>query len=435
MNSGFAGSASNDDRRRRRLLSEHNEDGVDGAIALAMSREISESTRNHRYPLKRLLHYKVWRLWLIAVAMTFILSGFLYGAWMVEQNQEHPAIEMLFSLQDGRLLPALTAGLLLLMGQMSWLIGWARSRSPVDFSGRYRVWTPIGLFFWCCSLSIILRADEILNQSLEHAGVTMPWRVAEWNWMLPLAGVGVILLGIMNGELRSSRIARLHLWLGVLGLTAGMTLPYFPQVQLPQLAVTGLTLGGLMLICQSLLWFGRHVLYVSADPVKRQPSMIWKVLKSFFQSDPERAAKKEADREARKEKAQQQREQKEKAKADKSRRRGRKKKAPKTSSKKPVAKETGKEEQQQPEKTVEKPAQAEKTVTEKPRIRLRAEDITVSSVDVDVLQERLDMMELLAEEGEPFDQDLLKGLTKKQKKQIRSAWRDLEREYETRRAG
>ena len=43
--------------------------------------------------------------------------------------------------------------------------------------------------------------------------------------------------------------------------------------------------------------------------------------------------------------------------------------------------------------------------------------------------------ELLAEEGEEFDQDLLKGLKKKQKKQLRSAWRDLERQYSTRQAG
>ena len=59
----------------------------------------------------------------------------------------------------------------------------------------------------------------------------------------------------------------------------------------------------------------------------------------------------------------------------------------------------------------------------------------MTSVDADILKERLDLMELLVEEGEEFDQDLLKGMTKKQKKQLRSAWRDLEREYSALRAG
>ena len=434
MNSGFAGSAPHDDRRRRRLLSKQSEDGVDCGSALVLSREISETTRNHRYPLKRLLHYKVWRLWLIATSLTGILAGVLYCSWIVENNEEHPALELLFAVQGGRLYPVMYAGLLLMAGQMSWLIGWARSRSPVDFSGRFRVWSPIGLFYSGLSLGIVLQADEILNQSIEHAGIEMPWTVAEWNWMIPVGGLSLLVLWITHGEMRTSRIARVHLWLGVLCLTVGLSVPYLAEINLPAIAQLGLKLGGLMLICQSLLWFGRQVLYVSSDPAKQQPSRTWKVLKSFFKTDPEKAAKKIAEREARKEKALKEKQEKEAAretaKNEKSRRRGRKKKPAKTKSEKPTVKEAAEEAQEAP---VEKAKPAKKTV--KPRIRLRAEDITVSSVDVDILQERLDMMELLAEEGEEFDQELLKGLTKKQKKQLRSAWRDLERQYSTRRVG
>lgn len=434
MNSGFAGSASHDDRRRRRLLSEQNEDGVEGGSALLVCRETGESTRNHRYPLKRLLHYKVWRLWLIAVGLTGILASVLYCSWLVEINDEHPALEMLFALENGRLFPVMIAGILLMAGQMSWLIGWARSRSPIDFSGRFRVWSPIGVFFSGLALGILLRFDEILNQSIQHAGLEMPWSVAEWNWMVPVFGIASLVLWIMHGEMRTSRIARVHLWLGVFCLAAGMSAPYIPQLNLPVLALSGLTLGGLMLICQSLLWFTRHVLYVSSDPAKRQPSWTLKVLKSFVKTDPEKAEKKRAEREARKEKALQEKKDKEDKKEEaskaKSRRRGRKKQPAKTKTKPPkISSTTDDVEESSPKASKPSPK------TEKPRIRLRAEDITVSSVDVDILQERLDMMELLAEEGEEFDQELLKGLTKKQKKQMRSAWRDLERQYSTPRAG
>ena len=68
-------------------------------------------------------------------------------------------------------------------------------------------------------------------------------------------------------------------------------------------------------------------------------------------------------------------------------------------------------------------------------VKLDAAEISASSVDEEVLRERIEMMELLAADGEPFDLELLKGLTKKQKKRLRNYWRELERSHQMRRAG
>ncbi|MDB4637859.1 hypothetical protein OAK91_02975 [Planctomycetaceae bacterium] len=425
MNSGFTGSASQDDRRRRRLLSEQNEDGVD-QVTLAMTREIAESSRNHRYPIKRILHYKLWRLWLIATIMATALGGILYGTWIVGQEELNPFMEILFAESGGRIYPAILAALLLIAGQISWLIGWARSRGPNDFRGSFRVWTPIGLFFYLLSLSVVVRADEIVNASITHAGLDMPWAVPAWNWLIPLAGATSLILWIVNGEMRTSRISRIHLWLGMVCLVAGSALPYVAELQIPGLALLGLTLGGMMMVCQSLLWFGRQVLYISADPAERKPSVTLKVLKSLFQRKPGNKVKKTKASQTTSAKSDQDETPESPVKT---RRRGRKKPT------NPKPEKTVSEKSITPEAALPEEEKKTSAKAEKPRIRLRAEDITVTSVDADILKERLDLMELLVEEGEEFDQDLLKGMTKKQKKQLRSAWRDLEREYSALRAG
>ncbi|GEM_PF-1945480 len=430
MNSGFTGSASQDDRRRRRLLSEQNEDGVD-QVALAMTREIAESSRNHRYPIKRILHYKLWRLWLIATVMATTLGGILYGSWIVGREDLNPVMEMLFAESGGRIYPAILAALLLMAGQLSWLIGWARSRGPNDFRGSFRVWTPIGLFFYMLSLSVVVRADEIINASITHASIDMPWTVPSWNWLIPLATASSLILWIVNGEMRTSRISRIHLWLGMACLIAGSALPYVTEVQVPGLALLGLTLGGMMLVFQSLLWFGRQVLYISADPAERKQSITLKVLKSLFQRQPGSTVKKPKLSKKTSTNASQSETPENPVKT---RRRGRKKNT-KPKSVQPIAEESKVKEPDTPEADVLEQKKKAPAKSKKPRIRLRAEDMTVTSVDADIMKERLDLMELLAEEGEEFDQDLLKGMTKKQKKQLRSAWRDLERQYSARRAG
>jgi len=278
------------------------------------------------------------------------------------------------------------------------------------------------MFFYLMSLSVVIRADEIINASITHAGLDLPWTVAEFNWLIPLAGTAALILWIVNGEMRTSRISRIHLWLGVSCLIAGIGLPYFPDLQVPGLALTGLVLGGMMLVCQSLLWFGRQVLYISADPAEQKPSVAWRVLKSLLQKKSGNKVKK---KKVSPKKSATVDENEDSPSSSKTRRRGRKK-----VSKPKVVKQS--------ESTEMPPAEEVPEVavkSEKPHIRLKAADITVTSVDADILQERLDMMELLAEEGEEFDQDLLKGLTKKQKKQMRSTWRDLERQYSALRAG
>jgi hypothetical protein len=378
-------------------------------------------------------------MWLTAGVMAALLGSLLYGSWLNEQQSFGTWYALLFDQSEGRLFSAFSAGLLLMAGHLSGLIGWARSRSPNDFGGRYRVWRPIALVFYLAVLAVVLRADEVLNAALDVSAVSLPWRVPQWNWMIPTAGLAAIVMWIVHREMAVSNLSRAHAWLGLVCLLAGLGLPFVPEDRFPiesvPLLEQGLILGGLMLIGLSLMWFGRHVLFVSSDPAERKPSLMLRILKSLFRRRATKPKKQRTEKSRHSDSAKKPGG-KQSAPAAESKSRSSSSSKKTSSRRRGRRKSTAKVEEKEPErKTVDPEPVAPAAETEKPQLKLRVEDLATGKMDADILQERLEMMELLAEEGEALDQDLLKGLTKKQKKQMRSAWRDLERQYSHRKAG
>lgn len=428
MNSDFAGSSSHDDRRRRRLLSEQNVSDESAAVVFVPGQ--IESTRNHRYPVKRIIHYRVWKIWVVSLLLVLLGGGLLYGAWLERQHDLGQGFSFVFNAESGRIFPVASAALLFLGGQLSWLIGWARSRSLTDYGGRYRVWRYIGLFLFAVSFGVLIDADRVLNQTLAHIHARMPWNELSWNWIIPTSGVSLILLWFCDREMRRSKLARTHLWAAVGLLAGGLGFQFFPQSNTPILVEQGLILGGHISLLTSLMWFARHVCYVSAEPALgvQHAGVLSRILASLkrrrVQNATAAAAKKTS------------RSNRDKAVGDipsaspqstPPRRRGVRKKPETVESKRPETPEADwRSQADEPPGVVVEEVQV---------VKLDAAEISASSVDEEVLRERIEMMELLAADGEPFDLDLLKGLTKKQKKRLRNYWRDLERSHQIRRAG
>jgi hypothetical protein len=437
MNSDFAGSSSHDDRRRRRLLSEQVISEESSGVVFLSNR--IESSRNHRYPVKRIVHYRAWKIWLLAVSLLLCGAALLYASWADQQHDLGSGFSFVFDANTGRIFPVAAAGILFLCGQLSWLIGWARSRSLTDYSGRFRVWRYIGLSFFLASISVLIGADRVLNDSLAFANVQLPWNSPELNWIIPAGGIVMILLWFGDREMKVSKLGRTHLWLAAGLLAGGLGLPLVPTLSIPALVVRGMILGGLIGLLTSLLWFARHVFYLSAEPAAREnrPGVLGRLLAAWQR----RASRKRAEA-GDSESARTRKKGRSKAKfaaADgedgaplPKRRRGfRRKTATDQDSNRDETGASSSADDGSRSRTSERTAASQSP----PIVKLDPSELSVSELDEEVIQERIEMMELLASEGEPLDQEILKGLTKKQKKRLRNHWRELERSYQVRRAG
>ena len=159
------------------------------------------------------------------------------------------------------------------------LIGWARSRSMSDFGGRYRVWRWLAAVLFVLSAGVLTRTDRALTATLDWAGFERPWPLPSLDWMVPLGALALPLLWLSDREVRVSRVARVHLWQAAVLLGSGLALPLVDRIDLPQepLLAHGLILAGLLSLGMSLLWFTRHVLYLSSEPaqIRKRDLLKW----------------------------------------------------------------------------------------------------------------------------------------------------------------
>lgn len=418
MSAGFAGSASQDDRRRRRLVTDSNDDR---SLSVLFGPGTPESARNHRFPLKRLVHYKAWRIAVFELVLLLAAGGIIYLSWLGLFRDFGPGFSQLFATKTGRAFPFLWGAALFLCGQLACLIGWARSRSLIDFGGRYRVWKWTAATLFLLSAGILTGAHTALTATLDWAGLARPWTAPNLDWIVLLAAVALPLLWLTDREVRTSRVARTHLWNAVLLLSAALALPFVPAVELPQepLFLHGVILGGLISLAMSLVWFTRHVLYFSCEPAQIRKSNIFAWVGRPFAWIRRIRLPKFAPRDHQQQETDDDTNQKPSPKKKKpSRRRGSKKSAASKPS------------------TQTAPAPKPAVVSEEtpqPAF-LSKDDLERSSgnefLDDPELAERLELMQMMIEEGERIDSDLFKGLNKRQKRILRKKQRQLESEFD-----
>lgn len=450
MSTGFAGAASHDDRRRRRLLTDPNGEPVGGGV---YPHGVPETRRNHRFPLKRVVHYHAWRLWLLAGVLLLAGAGIVYGSWIAETRDLGPGFARLFAAADGMLYGVVTGLGFFLCGQLAGLIGWARGRSLTDFAGRYRIWRWNAAVFFTLALGTLLHADRALSDTLDWMHIGRPWSHATLDWWIPAVTLSLVLVWLTDREVRSSKLARAHLWLGFATLSAGAAVLLVPALANQWLVARGLQLSGLLLLAMGLVWFTRHVLYFSAEPTPlvQRNWLAWlgrirlpRLFRRSAAAEGDESDDSETDAES------------ESSGSTKPRRKRAKTAKRKTSSRRSTRRAAAAEEDTSDEEPAEDVPEPEAPVApprvEPPRSRIRidaphaspvppsaafvsADDRESNGSDEDSellddpeLVERAELMQMMISEGESVDDDLFKGLSKRQKRLLKRKQRQLERQ-------
>ncbi|MCH7687247.1 MAG: hypothetical protein IH899_11295 [Planctomycetes bacterium] len=222
--------------------------------------------------MRKLISPKAWKLWGIGV------MGLLAGAALLRAGQfaaeagsgTSDGFIRLFDPANGRALRVYGSVMLLLSGQLAMLIWWVRSRSPLDFGGRYRVWMKIAAAGVAASLFLITDFHVLVMELIQgQTGINRSIQL-ELCWLAPVAIFAAFLLRMMHQEMRENRVSLVLLWTAAAsGLMTTLQIAGFPLPDSEsdtQLVKAGTALFAQLGLMMSLLFHTRHVIYVSLDP-------------------------------------------------------------------------------------------------------------------------------------------------------------------------
>lgn len=224
--------------------------------------------------------------WIVAAWSLLILglSGTVVAAAWYEQagiRMLGGAYTRLLGLESTRVGTWVASGLLVFAAQLSLVIGWVRGHCLTDFDGRYRAWTRVGISWLVIAAVVGTGAHQSLADFLLiRFGFEGIWQREILTWLMPLAALVASVGWVMNGELKTSRMARVMLWGSALVAAGGLALVLEPTLikddivkQVPR-AVALLKLATLVsapgLLVVAMLVFLRHVVHVSPEPAPRR---------------------------------------------------------------------------------------------------------------------------------------------------------------------
>jgi len=228
-----------------------------------------------QFPLRKVISPKLWKHWGLWLFGLLVGAGILYGGLCVSRqgNQLGPGFVRLFDLSSSPIIRCYSSFLLVLSGQLALLIGWARSRSLHDFAGRYRLWVwAAGAWFgfaFCVASGAHLAWTEtamwLWNADLQSWNINLQNREALC-WLLPATVLGICLLWTLHRDMRICRSSVVMLWLAAgLCLAAGV-LELEAVLWRNPLAQPALAMGGHLCLLTSMLLHARFVIHVSAEP-------------------------------------------------------------------------------------------------------------------------------------------------------------------------
>jgi hypothetical protein len=272
MSIQFAGSKSADDRRRRRLVVNADDPGADGTTGaeglsgLGVSSELVKSAAAAPW-----VPVSEFRLWTYAVLIGLIISGaaFALATPISVRPELAPLTKHLLEGDRPALAVLIQTTICFLCAQLSLLIGWYRAQCKLDFRGLYRVWPWAAAVFGTAAVSLATNAHGIAGQIVE-SGQLLQWRPSVVAWLLPLTLAASPLIILIDRDVRRSRSSLYTLrtaWILLLA-SAGLELcavdladqPWAAKARIivPLFAVATLFVG---------LWLhARVVAYVCPDP-------------------------------------------------------------------------------------------------------------------------------------------------------------------------
>lgn len=459
MATGFAGSRSMDERRRRRLASENSE-------SLDNSNDDSDNpllARTHRYaagqfPLRTRIFPRRWKLGLYYVPVLLCFAGLIAADFYRDQLvPAGTALSGFLSLKESPLLPLLGGGLLFVTGQTALLIAALRTQSMHDFSGRYRLWKWIACGLFAFALCLTTQLHTIWAQTV------IDMQLFDWGphtqllaWLLPTLVAGLSIAVMTSLEMRGDRAGLNMLILAgaayVLSLTFQFTENLIPGETWHHLIDAGLFYFASWCLFTSLLLHTHHLLYRSVDLPEKAPSRLKNVTSGYFYRrrlkrkakrvakalrrkasllEKEQARKERAEKQqAEKERLEQEQAEADKLKAERAAEAAEKKiaakkaaeeKAAEKAAEKSAKKEAARKKksppvekvESKPEPPVEEPPQEappEKPAPAQPRSRKNAKEAPKKT--------RVDLN---------HDPELLKGLSKRERRKLQKQWREEER--------
>lgn len=273
---GLGGSKMLDDRRRRRLVLDAETD----RSAAAAARPAGDTAGSFEpgppnlwlSPLNAIPR-RLWQCWAIGA----FCSGIFLSLLVAMRAADSAAIsgdelgELLLPLLD-RLLQAAGAAAWWTAGQLSCLIWWVRSRSRVDYGGRFHVWGWSAAVFALAAMLCLTDAHRALAQLVAwtFTGITTNSTAVTAVWLLPLLVIGLVQWGTLGTEFRedwSSRVLHMVAALAALSLI-GVELSSVRSKDPSGLEFVGRIALAVLQWCNLMsVWLHvRHVVHVSADP-------------------------------------------------------------------------------------------------------------------------------------------------------------------------
>lgn len=279
MSTGFAGSRSMDERRRRRLASESLEsvdDSSDDSTPPLNAR--TNRFAAGQYPLRMLIFPRRWKLAVYYLPVFLCFSGLIaLDFYRMDLCATDSAFSSYLSLEQSPLPQFLTGALLFFSGQIALLIASLRTQSLHDFSGRYRLWKCVagGLFLFA------LCTTTQLHQV--WASTVIELHLFDWGphtqllaWLVPglIAGSSVALMSYL--EMRGDRAGLNFTILAAASymtyLTFTLTGNLIPWESHHYLIGSGILFLAHWSLFTSLLLHTHHLLYQSVDLPEKVPS-------------------------------------------------------------------------------------------------------------------------------------------------------------------
>ncbi len=290
MSANFAGSQFVDERRRRRLATEadmrtrevepatQDPESMDAAIMEMLQNDtpdVIQQAAAREFPIRKILSAKWWKHSLIALFVLSCTGGILALGQQIEQASDvNPGLGRLFSLRSGTVIPFVSSLMLIVAAQLSLLTFWVRSRSTKDFNGRYKLW--LWMTGGWLTAAFIIGTDAHIAWFETYTSL---WDFNFWNsdvlcWMAPMFGAGIVLLAFLHREMRGCPLSLSLTWLAAMAwVTAGLQKIDIHLVEVPakyaEVFTAGLQFGGVALAFLSMLIHARYVVYVTNEPAMR----------------------------------------------------------------------------------------------------------------------------------------------------------------------
>ena len=287
MATQFVGARWLDERRRRRLAVEGGADEMSDATAEIEGEDESGAETRPIVPaalsIRSIVPRSGWSVLAWSLLLLGVCDAVIAAAWFQQSVPERlqGPYKLVFGLNSAMAATWLAGALLVVAAQMSLVIGWVRGHCLTDFDGHYRAWTRVAISWLVIAGVVGTGAHQSMAQMLlVQFGFETLWQREILAWLLPLGVLVASVAWVMDAELKTSRTARLLMWLSASAAAGGLLLMLEPTVidaglleRFPGL-VAFLKLAAMVsapgLLVVSMGVFLRHVVHVSAEPAPRR---------------------------------------------------------------------------------------------------------------------------------------------------------------------